>query len=466
MTGEVNVSVRAQVDPAARDLFPSNVLADYYRLRPGDAAPLTFHISGSRQGYFSLGDDTICYGTLPSAKLSEFPSGLLWDATKEIRLEPTEVRLPFDPCEVIRNLRRERYSNHFRQQGSALRNIAHSGYYRIRPMLGISVRRQLQKLRLRGWRRISFPQWPIDTTVDRLHRKLLALSLRARGVERLPFIWFWPDGHPACAIMTHDVETAAGCRMSAHVMDLDESQAIRSSFEIVPKKRYTVSRSFLEGIKNRGFEVNVHDLKHDGRLFIRRSEFLRRATQINQFAREFGAKGFRSGALYRNADWYDAFDFSYDMSLPNVAHLDPQRGGCCTVMPYFIGNIVELPLTCTQDYSLHYILGNYSLDLWEKQIALIRKNSGLISLIVHPDYLRSKRAEDCYQALLRLLVRLRDVENVWMPLPGEVASWWRQRSQLCLRYDAGAWKIEGPGRERARVAYATLDGDSVTYALE
>ena len=37
--------------------------------------------------------------------------------------------------------------------------------------------------------------------------------------------------------------------------------------------------------------------------------------------------------MYRNQDWYDVFEFSYDMSVPNVAHLDPMRGGCCTVMP-------------------------------------------------------------------------------------------------------------------------------------
>ena len=106
---------------------------------------------------------------------------------------------------------------------------------------------------------------------------------------------------------------------------------------MVPENRYPVSKSFLDSITSRGFEVNVHDLKHDGRLYADHEEFLRRAKRINNYAREYGAQGFRSGILYRNADWYGAFEFSYDMSLPNVAHLDPQRGGCCTVMPFFIG---------------------------------------------------------------------------------------------------------------------------------
>ena len=80
------------------------------------------------------------------------------------------------------------------------------------------------------------------------------------------------------------------------------------------------------------------------------------------------AKGFRAGVLYRKQLWYDALDFEYDMSVPNVAHLDPQRGGCCTVMPYFLGNLLELPVTTTQDYCLFNILNDYSINLWERQI--------------------------------------------------------------------------------------------------
>jgi hypothetical protein len=216
---------------------------------------------------------------------------------------------------------------------------------------------------------------------------------------------------------------------------------------------------------SRGFEVNVHDLQHDGRLYADRQEFLRRADRINHYVREFEAEGFRSGILYRNADWYDAFAFSYDMSIPNVAHLDPQRGGCCTVMPYFIGKIVELPLTCSQDYTLFQILDDYSIDLWKKQIALIRENHGIISFIVHPDYVIDERAQETYKALLCHLAALRADGSVWTALPRDVAKWWRERSNLELVQENGEWRVEGPGKERARVGYASLAGDAVTYSL-
>jgi hypothetical protein len=154
------------------------------------------------------------------------------------------------------------------------------------------------------------------------------------------------------------------------------------------------------------------------------------------------------------------------MSIPNVAHLDPQRGGCCTVMPYFIGNMIELPVTCTQDYSLFHILGDYSLSLWKQQVDLIRTNHGLISILVHPDYVMEPRAQAVYRQLLEYLAMLRDQASLWTPLPGEVAEWWQQRSQMHLVHDAGHWRIEGAGNERAHIAYACLSDGEVTYTSD
>jgi hypothetical protein len=203
-------------------------------------------------------------------------------------------------------------------------------------------------------------------------------------------------------------------------MDVDDWFGIKASFQIVPQGPYRVPRSFLEDIRKRGFEINVHDLNHDGRLFTDRLEFLRRAERINRYAREFGALGFRSAVLYRNVDWYDALDFSYDMSIPNVAHLDPQRGGCCTVLPFFIGKILELPVTATQDYSLFHILNDYSTRLWQQQISLIRGKHGLISFIIHPDYIIAEAARRVYIELLDILSKLRSQGETWIALPSEV----------------------------------------------
>jgi hypothetical protein len=142
--------------------------------------------------------------------------------------------------------------------------------------------------------------------------------MKARGVERIPFIWFWPDGAPSCVMVTHDVETKAGVRFVERLMDIDDAFGIKASFQVVPQEQYAVSRNFMNMIHERGFEVNVQDLTHDGDLFRDREEFLLKAQSINRYVREYGAQGFRSGRMYRNVDWFDALDVSYDMSVPNL----------------------------------------------------------------------------------------------------------------------------------------------------
>jgi hypothetical protein len=169
--------------------------------------------------------------------------------------------------------------------------------------------------------------------------------------------------------------------------------------------------------------------------------------------------------LYRREEWFDDLDFSYEMSVPNVAHLDPQRGGCCTVMPYFIGKLLELPVTTTQDYPLFHILRDYSIDLWKRQTELIMERHGLMGFIVHPDYIMSNRERETYETLLAYLSHLLDDRGVWIAKPGEVNRWWRQRASMELVETESGWQIEGEGKERARIAYASEENGRIKFSL-
>jgi len=419
-------------------------------------------------GFFCFGQDIICYGRSASGFRSRLASDVLYDAAQDVRFDGQACRLSFDPTQVIENLRYERHAVDFHRDSRSLAggHFLKNAYYFLRPAIPAFLRRQFQKMHFSDWNHIAFPAWPVDRTVENMLAKLLALNIKAQGVEKMPFIWFWPNGLPSCAIVTHDIEFTVGRDFCSTLMDMDDSFAIPASFQVVPEKRYKVSQGFLDSIRNRGFEINVHDLNHDGHLYRNRGEFLRRAEIINQYARKFGASGFRSGAMYRHADWYDALDISYDMSISNTAHFDPQRGGCCTVMPYFVGRILELPLTTTQDYSLFHILGDYSIDLWKKQIELIQDKYGLISFSFHPDYLIPERARNVYRVLLQYLSELRAAGKIWLAMPKEVDSWWRERSRMKVVFDGGKWRIEGKGKERARLAYASLNDGRITYTLD
>lgn len=439
-------------------------LVQYYRcpnryVRFAPKGPLS-----AASGYFQLGKEATCYGGYHLHQVAESPTGTLRDALCDIEIRDGSVYLPFDPSQVADNLRCETYAGDWLRTKpmSALPRV----YYFLRPVLPVGVRRLLQKFHFRGWDKLRFPRWPVDCSVDNLLEHLLLLSVKSSGAKRIPFIWFWPQGASACSIMTHDVETESGRDFCPTLMDIDDSFGIKASFQIVPEERYGVRSEFLGSILERGFEVVVHDLNHDGHLYRDREQFLKRASKINSYGREYGAEGFRAGVLYRKQLWYDALEFSYDMSVPNVAHLDPQRGGCCTVMPYFLGEILELPVTTTQDYTLFHILKDYSIDLWKQQIELIMRKHGLISFIVHPDYILGSRERSIYKELLGHLVRLREEKGVWVTIPREVNRWWRQRAEMRLVEDGEKWRIEGPGKERARIAWASEEHGRLVLTLQ
>jgi len=441
---------------------------EYFRC-PEEYAPFSVPASpAGKAAYFRFGPETICFGRSGAGNGSDEPGRKLDDVLAQVRIDGSLCALPFDPSEVVDNLRTERYVNghHMSATTPGIRKTARKAYGYARPFLPRLLRRSLQRLHLHGWKGIDFPNWPVDRNVDRIFEQLLVLSLKTLRVPAIPFIWFWPDGYSSCALMTHDVESTAGRDFCSQLMLLDERRGIKSAFQIIPEDRYEVTPEFLESIRERGFEINVHDLNHDGNLFSERGQFLRRADRINEYVRRFSCAGFRSGVLYRNPEWYDAFEFSYDMSIPCVAHLEAQRGGCCTVMPFFIGKILELPLTTSQDYALFHLLDDYSLEIWMRQIRLVMKGHGLASCIVHPDYVIEKRARRSYESLLDFLAHLRAQENLWLPLPRDVDRWWRERSAMRLVPKGGSWQIEGAGNERARIAWASLEGERLVYSLD
>jgi hypothetical protein len=445
------------------------ILLDYYRLPSCFAEGITTTLDRTSDdvGFFQFGPKIVCYGRSQSGVAADLAGAGHYDASKAVHRDGPTIRLPFSFAEVIDNLRLEHYRQEIipgREMLAASESIRKL-YYLIRELLPAKARRHLQRIYFQDWRELPFPSWPVDFTVDDLHEGFLRLLMEASGLNKVPFIWFWPEGAPNCLMMTHDVETSAGRDFTSQLMDLDDSRGIKASFQVIPEKRYEVPDEYVGEIRNRGFEFNVHDLNHDGRLYRERKEFERRAEKINGYLRQYNTRGFRAGSMYRNQDWYDVFEFSYDMSVPNVAHLEPTRGGCCTVMPYFVGKILELPLTLVQDYSLFHIMDDYSIDLWKEQLTLLRRRNGLMSFITHPDYLIDRQARNVYESLLDCLREMISREKTWNACPGEIDHWWRARSQMKLIPCGDDWEIVGPEKERARLAYAVLEGDRLVYQL-
>jgi len=110
-------------------------------------------------------------------------------------------------------------------------------------------------------------------------------------------------------------------------------------------------------------------------------------------------------------------------------------------------------------------LNDYSIELWQRELALLRGRNGLMSLLTHPDYLIERRERKVYESLLDHLRHMVAREKIWAALPGDIDQWWRARSQMTLVPRGDEWEIVGPEKDRARLAYAVLEGNHVVYDL-
>jgi hypothetical protein len=298
-------------------------------------------------------------------------------------------------------------------------------YYAVKPLLPRWSTRRLR--RLRG--SVTDPRfplgWPIEDRYVRFQWEVARLLMRQRARTALPFIHFWPQGHRYAFVLTHDVETAAGQDRALALAELDATYGFRSSFNFVPEE-YRLDDGLLAELRLRGFEVGVHGLQHDWKLFSSHSEFLRRARRINRYVKAMQATGFRAPLTHRNPEWMQALDIEYDLSFFDTDPHEPTPGGTMSIWPFMIGRFVELPYTLVQDYTLTAVLRETTPHLWLQKVDFIRDHCGMALLNAHPDYMNSPITRRVYEDFLR---SMRARADYWHALPGEVAGWWRARAQ-------------------------------------
>ena len=150
-------------------------LVDYYRC-PADLVKMSLagELSGD-SGYFRFGSN-ICYGQSTSGARAPGPRDELHDTLPALTSEDGQLRVPFDPSQVVENLRRERYAVDSRGMESLRQKSWQRPYYSLRRFLPAPLRRALQRTYLRDWKTHSFPRWPVDNTVDQTLEHLLLLS--------------------------------------------------------------------------------------------------------------------------------------------------------------------------------------------------------------------------------------------------------------------------------------------------
>jgi hypothetical protein len=250
----------------------------------------------------------------------------------------------------------------------------------------------------------------------------------------------WPDQKQFALILTHDVDTARGQQICPKLMQLEVDLGFRSLFNFVPE-RYQVSSELRADLVNNGFEVGVHGLNHDGKLFRSRKIFKERSTKINHYLKHWKSVGFRSPAMHHNLEWIHHLDIQYDMSTFDTDPYEPQSDGVSTIFPFWVdgtsnqNGYVELPYTLPQDFTLFVLMKETNIDIWKQKLNWIVKNRGMALLNTHPDYMAfngTKIREDQYPAkYYRTLlehIKRRYEGLYWHVLPREIATYFSSGS--------------------------------------
>jgi hypothetical protein len=253
----------------------------------------------------------------------------------------------------------------------------------------------------------------------------------------------WPDGYEFAFVLTHDVETQVGVDRVQRLAELEMECGFRSSFNFVPEGEYVVPADLRTWLTDRGFEVGVHDLHHDGNLYSSKRSFEDKAKRINHHLQDWGAVGFRSGFMLHNLEWAHGLNVLYEASTFDTDPFEPQPDGAHTIFPFWVpapnGNghprdgYVELPYTLPQDSTVFIHLGHRSIDLWRSKLEWIVGKGGMALVIVHPDYTnfeaggldRCEFPVSLYREFLHF-VRQEFASRFWHALPKEVAHFCRK----------------------------------------
>ncbi len=334
-------------------------------------------------------------------------------------------------------------------------------YYVLKPLIPHGVGLKLRRLYSRAQKQMSFPSWPEESILVDSVDRYMKVVLETTGRPSLHRIAPWPDGKQAAFTITHDVEWDSGLRNAEALAEIEIQYGYRSSWNIVPE-RYPIDWSIIDRLRSKGFEIGVHGLHHDGTLFRSREDFDRNVVIVNRYIKEWSASGFRSESTLRNADWMWRLDALYDSSFPDTDPYEPKAGGCCSIWPYFFGNLIELPITLPQDHTLFDILRHTDISIWQEKATWIEKKGGCILIDIHPDYMKSADRLQLYDSFLSFM---KSKSEIWHALPRDVAQWWKIRDRSSLRQNGPVWIVDGPASGRAGIIKTSLDNRSLRHQM-
>jgi glycosyltransferase involved in cell wall biosynthesis/peptidoglycan/xylan/chitin deacetylase (PgdA/CDA1 family) len=335
-------------------------------------------------------------------------------------------------------------------------------YYLLKPIIPWRVRLSLRQWRASRRRKAFSDVWPIDPKAG-----------------RTPAGWpGWPNGKQFALILTHDVEGRKGVSRVERLMNLERKHGFRSSFNFVPEGDYQTPDAIRDTLSQAGFEVGVHGLEHDGKLYSSKAEFASKASRIRQYLHKWNASGFRSPLMQHRLGWLHALGAEYDASTFDTDPFEPESDGVATIFPFWVPGpdgtgFVDLPYTLVQDFNLFGVLREPNIDIWKRKVDWVAEHGGMVLLNTHPDYMcfEGRRERDEYPVAryeeLLSYMREKYEGSFWGALPREVARYYREnlpvsarntRKKICMVVYA---PYESDNRVRRYAATLAKRGDQV-----
>ena len=117
-------------------------------------------------------------------------------------------------------------------------------------------------------------------------------------------------------------------------MQVELRHGFRSCFNFVPEGEYRVPYAVRTMLDQSGFEVGVHGLEHDRKLYNSKAKFATKTVEINQYLRKWNASGFRSPLMQHKLEWLQTLDVEYDASTFDTDPFESQPNGVSTIFPF------------------------------------------------------------------------------------------------------------------------------------
>lgn len=295
-------------------------------------------------------------------------------------------------------------------------------YYSLKPFIPRKIQIMLRRNIVSVKRLLNKSVWPIDENA---------------GKE--PEGWKgWPDKKRFALVLTHDVESEQGQVKCNNLIKIEKQLGFISSFNFVAEE-YKVLPELRHYLASNGFEVGVHGLTHDGKLYSSKKVFSQQAKQINQYIKEWKVSGFRSPSMHYNLEWIHDLDIEYDASTFDTDPFEPQPEGVRSIFPFWVSGkggkrgYVELPYTLPQDFTLFILMQEKSPDIWKRKLDWIVEKGGMALLIVHPDYLNfngrgfgiDEYPSKYYEEFLKY-IKSNYKDYYWNALPKDIARFWME----------------------------------------